>query len=60
MTLARSLGRLGVLAALVALCALVPPGGGAASLPNHRNVEALFVIDHDGKLRPTEHDLPTH
>jgi hypothetical protein len=56
-TLARSLGRLGVSAALVALCGLAAASGRAASLPNRHQVEALFVIDHDGKRRPTEHDL---
>jgi hypothetical protein len=55
--LTRSFGRLGVAAALVALCALAPPSGVAASMPNHHNIEALFVIDHDGKRPRTEHDL---
>ena len=60
MTLARSLGWLGVVAALVALSALVPPSGAPASMPNRHNVEALFVIDHDGIRPRTEHDLLTY
>jgi hypothetical protein len=48
------------LAALVALCGVASPGGGAASMPNRHNVEALFVIDHDGKRRPTERDLAAY
>ena len=49
-----------MVAALVALSALVPPSGAPASMPNRHNVEALFVIDHDGKRLPTERDLVTY
>jgi hypothetical protein len=41
-------GRLGVVLVIAALCGAAPPGSGATSLPNHHQVEALFVIDHDG------------
>jgi hypothetical protein len=46
--------------ALTALCLCASPGAGAASLPNHHQVEALFVIDHDGIRPRTEHDLLTY
>ena len=57
MALARSSGRLGFVVVLAALCALAPPGARAASLPNHHQVEALYVIDHAGKRPRTDHDL---
>jgi hypothetical protein len=62
-TLARSFGRPGisrrlrVVLATAALCALAPLGAAAASLPNHHQVEALFVIDHDGGQPRDEGDL---
>ena len=43
--------------ALAALCGLAPAGAGAESLPNHRQVEALYVIDHSGKRPRTDGDL---
>jgi len=42
---------------LVVLCALAPAGARAESLPNHRQVEALYVIDHGGKRPITARDL---
>jgi len=42
---------------LVVLCALAPAGARAESLPNHHQVEALFVIDHDGKRPRSEAEL---
>jgi hypothetical protein len=59
-TLARTSRRLGAVVALGALCALAPPGAGAASFPNHHQVEALFVIDHDGIRPRTDRDLLTY
>jgi len=59
-TLARSSGRFGVrvaLVALVALCAVVPLQAGATSTPNHHQVEALFVIDHNGKRPHSDREL---
>ena len=44
-------------AALLALCVLAPPNSGAASMPNRHDVEALFVIDHDGTRPRTEREL---
>jgi hypothetical protein len=55
--LARPFGLLGFVVVLAALCALAPSGAGAASLPNHHQVEALYVIDHGGKRPRTDHDL---
>jgi hypothetical protein len=46
--------------AVLAICALAPTSAGAASLPNHHQVEALFVIDHDGIRPRTDHDLLTY
>jgi hypothetical protein len=46
-----------VVLALAAVCALAPPVSGAASMPNHHQVEALFVIDHDGINPRTDRDL---
>jgi hypothetical protein len=46
-----------VSAALLALCVLVPPWAAAASLPNRHDVEALFVIDHNGARPRTEREL---
>ena len=57
MALDRSSGRVGLVVVLAALCALAPPGAAAASLPNHHQVEALYVIDHGGKRPRTDHDL---
>jgi hypothetical protein len=37
---------------MLALAALCAPAAGAASLPNHHQVEALYVIDHGG-MRPS-------
>jgi hypothetical protein len=65
-TLARSFAppgisrRLAVVLATVALCALAPPVVGAASMPNRHQVEALFVIDHDGTSPRSERDLLTY
>ena len=62
-TLARSLGRPGLsrrlplVLATAVLCALAPQVAAAASMPNHHQVEALFVIDHDGTQPRTELDL---
>ena len=43
--------------ATAALCAFAPPGAGAASMPNRHQVEALFVIDHDGTQPRSEREL---
>jgi hypothetical protein len=59
-TLAGLPRRLGVVLSLAALCALAPGTAAPASMPNHHNVEALFVIDHDGKGVPTERDLQAY
>jgi hypothetical protein len=56
-TLARSSRRLGFLIALAATCALAPARAGAESLPNHHQVEALYVIDHSGMRPQREADL---
>ena len=60
MTLAGLPRRLAVVLSFAALCALAPSAAAPASMPNHHNVEALFVIDHDGKRVPTERDLLTY
>jgi hypothetical protein len=39
------------------LCALAPASARAESLPNHRQVEALYVIDRDGTRPRTDRDL---
>lgn len=43
-----------------ALCALAPNVAASASMPNHHNVEALFVIDHDGTRPRSDRDLLTY
>jgi hypothetical protein len=40
-----------------ALCALAPPAAAPASMPNRHQVEALFVIDHDGTNPSTDRQL---
>ena len=50
-------GRIGVVLSIAALCALAPNAAAPASLPNRHDVEALFVIDHDGTRPRTEREL---
>jgi hypothetical protein len=56
-TLAGSTGRLCLVIALGATIALAPAHAKASSLPNHHQVEALYVIDHSGKRPSRESDL---
>jgi hypothetical protein len=49
--------RVGVVLSIAALCALAPNAAASASMPNRHDVEALFVIDHDGAAPRTDSDL---